>query len=152
MTLEQWSQNGWIQPYEPTTEGVRQLLQVVDRDLSDACTEGLSADGQFQHAYDAALQLCMIPLQASGYRPAKGQGGHHRYAIESLQLTLGEGWSETARYIERCSRLRGQAVYDRIGVVDQEAASELIETVKELRKNVVNWLKRAHPELVPMGI
>ena len=36
---------------DATVAEIHKLLQVVDRDLSDAQAEGLSADGRFQHAY-----------------------------------------------------------------------------------------------------
>ena len=84
MSLEEWLRNAWLQRNEPTVAQIRQLLQVVDRDISDAQAAGLSADGRFQHAYDAALQLCMIALLASGYRVRKGQG-HHQHGIDWLQ-------------------------------------------------------------------
>lgn len=124
MTLRQWLQNGWLQQDETTVAEIKQLLQVVDRDLGDAQATGLSSDGRFQHAYDAALQLCMIALRASGYRVRKGQG-HHKYGIESLRHTLGDQWAEMTDHIERCSRLRGQAMYDRIGVVTEQDAQDL---------------------------
>lgn len=108
MSLEQWLQNSWLARFDATVAEVQQLLQVVDRDLSDAQAGGLSPDARFQHAYDAALQLCMIALKVSGYAVRKGQG-HHKYSIDSLRFTLGSEWAETADHIERCSRLRGQA-------------------------------------------
>lgn len=147
MSLEQWSQNGWLQREDATVAEIRQLLQVVDRDLGDARTPGLSVDGCFQHAYDAALQLCLIPLRAIGYRPRKGQG-HHKYGIDSLRLTLGSAWSETADHIEQCSRLRGQVVYERTGVVSREDATDLLNIADELREEVLNWLKKNHAELI----
>ena len=93
MSLDLWLRNGWLQQDEATVAEIQQLLQVVDRDLADAQVVGLSADGRFQHAYDAALQLCMLALRATGYRVRKGQG-HHKHGIDSLRYTLGEKWSE----------------------------------------------------------
>jgi hypothetical protein len=114
-------QNGWLQHEDATVAEVQQLMRVVDRGLADAEARGLSADGKFLLTYDAALQLCFIPLRASGYRVRKGEG-HHKRGIDSLRLTLGDRWSETADHIERCSRLRAQAVYERTGVVSEEDA------------------------------
>lgn len=151
MSLEQWSRNAWLQQAEPTVAGIQQLLQVVQRDISDAQAKGLSPDGRFQHAYDAALQLCMIALLASGYRVAKGQS-HHKWAIESLRLTLGKKWSDTSDHIEHCSRLRSQGMYDRIDVVSEEDADDLLNTAKQLKTDVVNWLKANHQALVPPGL
>jgi len=148
MSLEQWLQNAWLQKHEPTLPEIQQLFQVVDRDISDAQAAGLSTDGKFQHAYDAALQLCMIALLVAGYRVPKGQG-HHKQAIDSLRYTLGNKWSDTADHIERCSRKRGQAMYERIDVVSKKDADELLGTATELRTDVLEWLKENHPALVP---
>lgn len=148
MSLEQWSRNGWLQPHDPTVAEIQQLLLVVDRDLADAQVPGLSADARFQHAYDAALQLCMLALKASGYHVPKG-AGHHKRGIDSLRHTLGKNWEQTADHIERCSRLRGQAMYERVGVVSEQDARELVETAKKLRIDLVEWLKGNHADLVP---
>lgn len=105
MSLQQWLLNGWLRQDETTVAEIQQLFQVVDRDLGDALVTGLSADGCFQHAYDAALQLCMIALRASGYRVRKGQG-HHKYGIDSLRYTLGNQWAEMSNHIERSNTWR----------------------------------------------
>lgn len=151
MSLQRWFQNGWLQRNEPTVAQIQQLLQVVDRSISDAQAKGLSPDGRFVHAYDAALQLCVIPLLASGYRVRKGEG-HHKRAIDSLRHTLGDRWSETADHIERCSRLRGQAAYEKIGVASDEDADDLLDAAKQLRTDVIHWLKANHPELLPRNL
>ena len=151
MSLEQWLRNGWLQASEPTVAQIQQLLRVVDRDISDAQAKGLSADGRFVHAYNAALQLCIIALLASGYQVSKGQGRHKR-GIDSLRYALGVGWSETADHIERCSRLRAQVIYEQIGVVGEEDADDLLNAAKQLRADVINWLKANHPALVPPNI
>jgi hypothetical protein len=151
MSLEQWLRNGWLQPSEPTVAQIQQLLRVVDREISDAQAAGLSADGTFQHAYDAALQLCRIALLASGYRVGKGEG-HHKHAIDSLRYTLGRNWCDAADHVERCSRLRGQVPYERIDVVSQQDADDLLDTARRLRTDVVDWLKENHPALVPPGM
>ena len=143
--------NCWLLRDEPDLAEIQQLLQVVDLEIADAEIEGLSADGRLQHAYDAALQLCMLALRASGYRVPKGPG-HHKRGIESLRQTLGSDWSDTADHIERCSRLRAQAIYERIDVVSHEDAEELLNTARELRADVVAWLKANHPALVPPGL
>jgi hypothetical protein len=151
MSLEQWLRNNWLQRSEPTIAEIQQLLQVVDRELADAQVPAVSVDGRFQHAYEAALQLCMMALRACGYRVPKG-AGHHKRGIDSLRLTLGEDWSESADHIERCSRRRAQLIYERVDVVSEEDADDLIDTAKQLRADVVAWLKAEHAELVPTGI
>ena len=151
MSLEQWRQNGKLYKADATVGEIQQLFQVVDRDISDAAVHGLSPEGRFQHAYDAALQLCMIALRASGYRVCKGQG-HHKWGIDSLRCTLGAKWSNTADHVERCSRLRGQAMYEQTGVVSDQDADDLLETARRLRSDVLKWLKANYPTLVPPGM
>jgi hypothetical protein len=130
---------------------IQRLLQVVDRDLGDARASGLSVDGRFQHAYDAALQLCIIALRASGYRVPKGEG-HHKRGIDSLRHTLGDRFAATADHLERASRLRSQGMYERVGVVSEEDAKDLIETAVRLRGEVVDWLRGRHAKLLPPGL
>jgi len=44
---------------------MRDLLGVVERDLADGATEGLSADGRMNIAYNAALQAATAALAAT---------------------------------------------------------------------------------------
>ncbi len=148
MSLEQWLRNGWLRSHDPTLPEIEQLIRVVDRELSDARAGDISADGKFEHAYAGALQLCMIALRAAGYSIPKGES-HHKRAIESLAYTLGNNWKESAEYLDRCSRQRGQAMYERIDVVSMEDADDLLEKACQLRVEIVQWLKTNHPKLVP---
>jgi hypothetical protein len=83
MSLETWAKNGWPRPHKITRQEIVDLLGVVERDLKDAQRD-LSADWKFGIAYNAALQLCTILLNASGYRPEKLQA-HYR-PLQSLPL------------------------------------------------------------------
>ena len=38
--------------------------------------------------------------------------------------------------------------YDDVGGASESDADELIEFVKDLRDEVINWLKKTHPELL----
>jgi len=93
----------------------------------------------------------MIPLRTAAYEVCKGESRHKR-AIDSLRYTLGETYAETADYLDRCSRQRGQAMYERIGVVSETDADELLHSAEQLRVDVVLWLKTNHPALVPPGV
>jgi hypothetical protein len=151
MSLEQWLRNAWVQRLDPTLPEILQLFQVVDRELSDARAGGISPDGKFEHAYTAALQLCMLLLRAAGYQVPKSQPRHKR-AIDSLRYTLGEAYAETADYLDRCSRQRGQAMYERVDVVRVDDADELSKSAERLRADVIRWLKTNHPTLVPPNV
>ena len=43
MSLTDWERNGWVTRHETSPNEIRDLLQVVERDLADSGTEGLSA-------------------------------------------------------------------------------------------------------------
>ncbi len=147
MSLEQWRRNGWLISNDTTEAEIAQLIAVVDRELSDAATQGISVDGKFMHAYDAGLILCMIPLRARGYRVTKGSG-HHKRAIESLPLTIGLDLRNVSDQIEIASRKRGQAMYDHVDVVEEKDADVLIQTAKNLRATVLEFLRQNYPQLL----
>jgi hypothetical protein len=148
MSLEQWLRNAWLQRSDATLPGIQQLFALADREIGDATVEALSAEGRFEHAYNAALQLCMIPLRSSGYRVPKGESGHKR-TIESLRYTLGESQAETAVCLERYSRERGRTVYEQTGIVTRQDVEDLLSIARQLRTEVIEWLRATHPGLLP---
>jgi hypothetical protein len=146
MSLEEWANNGWLRPHKTSPQEVADLLAIVARDLADA--EGnISADWRFGIAYNGALKLCTILLQASGYRTEKNL--QHYRTIAALPLILGEQRQDDADYLEVCRRKRNIAEYDRAGAATEEDARELIEFTKELYADVLDWLRQHHPHLVP---
>ena len=145
MSLEQWANNGWLRSHNTSAREIADLLAIVDRDLKDA--EGdISADWQFGIAYNAALKLCTILLHASGYRPEKSLA-HYR-TLAALPLILGERHKDDANYLDTCRTKRNTAEYDRAGVTTEEDAGELIGFVRELRAEVIDWLRKNHPKLL----
>jgi len=87
---------------------VLDLLDIVERDLKDAQCD-LSSDWKFNIAYNAALQLCTILLNASGYRPEKTLA-HYR-TLGALPLILGADRQGDAEYLETCRKTRNTAEY-----------------------------------------
>ena len=144
MSLEQWTKNGWLRPHKASTQETAGLLAIVDRDLKDA-EGGVSDDWRFGIAYNAALKLCTILLRASGYRPERNLA-HYR-TLTALPLILGDARKDDASYLDACRAKRNTAEYETAGVVTGEDAAELIAFVKELRQDVIAWLRKNHPEL-----
>ena len=70
MSLNVWAKSGWLKVHPPTKQQVAAIFGVVDRDLEDS-RSNLSPDGQFNIAYNAALQLCAIALLAEGWKAEK---------------------------------------------------------------------------------
>jgi hypothetical protein len=123
-------------------------LSIVDRELADAGIQAVSPDGRFTHAYNAALTLCRIALLAAGYQVAKGGGAHYR-EINSLVLTLGDSQKDVYIFLSACTKKRGQEMYTDAGVVDPRDVDDLLQTAKQLRDDVLSWLKTDHPHLYP---
>jgi hypothetical protein len=122
------------------------IFGVVDRDLEDS-RRNLSPDGQFNIAYNAALQLCAIVLLAEGWKAEKVKA--HYLTIAALPLILGKARQNDADYIDACRAKRNGLEYDAAGKVSAKEAKELREFAAELREIVVAWLAEKHPQLSP---
>lgn len=144
MSLQDWAEAGWLRPYRTTRDQITALFALVDRDLEDTARD-LSADWQFNIAYNAALQLCSILLNAEGWRPERNLA-HYR-TLQSLPLILGTDWQDDADYMETCRSKRNKTEYDAVGQVTRAQAKELADFAKKLRKKVISWLEEKHPEL-----
>jgi hypothetical protein len=146
MTLRQWATNGWLKPHKTTAEEIGKLLAIARRDVLDAQKEAISDDWRFGIAYNAALKLCTILLHAEGYRPDKNLA-HYR-SLLALPLILGETRKADADYLDACRIKRNAVEYDDVGGATDSEADELIEFVRELEKDVLEWLKKKQPELL----
>ena len=89
MTLQSLLKIGRLKPHAPTADEIRRLLAAAERNLVDARAEIISHETRFDAAYKAIMQLALIALMASGYRPSTNEPGHHQTMIQSLPLTLG---------------------------------------------------------------
>ena len=149
MSLQSWASNGWLRAHQTSPQEIRELLAMVERDLADA--EGdISNDWRFGIAYNAALKLCTVVLHASGYRPEKAL--QHYRTITALPLVLGEQHKPDVDYLDACRMKRNTVEYDRVGGATSEDVRELVEFTKDLRREVLEWLSRNHPQLRPSEI
>jgi hypothetical protein len=146
MSLADWANNGWLRPHKTSPQEIADLLGIVERDLSDA-GGNISADWRFGIAYNGALKLCTILLLASGYRAEKNL--QHYRTIEAMPLVLGSERQDDADYLNVCRNKRNITEYEHTGGVTEADAAELIEFTKELRADVLKWLKQHHPHLMP---
>jgi len=145
MSLQSWQNNGWLRAHKSSPQEIKDLLQIVDRDLNDAGGD-ISTDWRFGIAYNAALKLCTILVHASGYRPEKTL--QHYRTIQALALILGAERQRDVDYLDSCRSRRNTIEYDHVGGVTVNNADELIDFVKELREDVLKWLGKNHPELL----
>lgn len=144
--MSDWHKNGWLRPHKASKEEIANLLEIVERDLTDATAKGLSDDWKFGIAYNAALKLCTILLHSSGYRPEKNLA-HYR-TLQSLPLILGAEHDSNADYLDACRKKRNETEYDFAGGVSEEEVDELIGFCGELKQEVLAWLKKNHKPLL----
>jgi len=151
MSLQNWLQIGQLINHQATIAEVKNLLGVVDREVADASVAGLSDAGRFTHADDAALLLCKLALHASGFEVPKRAPGHHACWINSLEFTLGATHKGTLIHLSKSSTLRHTSLYTHAGVVQKQDADDLLDVARQLRTDLLNWLRSQHPCLLPSG-
>lgn len=145
MSLKSWLESRWILAHSASADEIGKLLSVVDRDLRDAAVAGLSSDAKGNFAYSAALQLATLALHAEGYRP--GRERHHERAIGSLRFTIGAS-QDTVDFLDLARRKRSSAQYSEAGGTSSKEAAEMLEVAAKLRHDVLEWMKKKHPELL----
>lgn len=145
MSLEKWVEYGWLRR-EPTSPAeIRDLLGIVQRGLTDAKVEAISADLRFIAAFGAALTAATMALRACGYRVAT-QSGHHVRTIETLEHTVGLSPNLLQR-LKVFNNKRNKSSYDVSGVISEQELVAMLELAAELREQVDRWLHASHPEL-----
>ncbi len=145
MSLDLYLHNGWIRRHETSPEEIASLLAIAGRDIAQSQIPGLGAEWRFDISYNAALQLAVASLAASGYR-AERQNKHQR-SIECLAFTVGLDHKDVD-LLDRCRRKRHAAVYDQVGAISDQEAAEMIALSQRLRRMVEDWLRRQYPELL----
>jgi len=145
MSLSDWERNGWVVKHRTSRHEIRDLLQVVERDLADSAAEGLSADWRMNIAYNAALQAATAALAAAGYRPSRD--AHHYRVIQSLRETIGADAAVVATF-DAFRKKRNISGYERIGLVSDADAGAMRALAVALRGDVMAWLKRYHGDVL----
>lgn len=97
-------------------------------------------------AYNAALQAANAALAAAGYRAARDQ--HHFRIIQSLRDTIG-ATGELVSTFDAFRKKRNITGYERVGAVSDADAAEMRRLALSIRDDVLDWLRRSHPQLVP---
>ena len=107
---------------------------------------GVSADWRFGIAYNATLKLCTILLYAEGYKAERNL--QHYRTIQALPKILGSEKNDDADYLDTCRAKRNTAEYDSVGVATESDSDELIEFAESFRGEVMEYLRKNHPELL----
>lgn len=145
MSLDGWLSEGRIKKHHPTTKEIAGLLQLVERDLSDALTSSLSSDRRFSTGYNAILQLSTVVVRAAGYRT--GGPAHHWVTFQLLPEILGRDEQERTDYFDSCRTKRNTADYDYAGMISETEVVEILREADLFKSHVLAWLRANHPTL-----
>lgn len=149
ITWKKLETSGIVKAHKSSSGEIEALLAVVSRNLADAAITSLSDDGRFLMSYSAAYQLSTIAILASGYKP---QGtDHHKVTFSTIPVALGPEFTLLSDYLERCRRKRNNLQYDQAGVATASEADELFRKCTTFRNDVLDWLRRNHPKLLPVS-
>ena len=90
MTWKELLNQGRVERIPGTREEFAQLRAVAERSPADARLKGMSVDGRFGHAYEAARALASMVIRAAGYRVRVHGGGHYNtfLALEAADAEL----------------------------------------------------------------
>jgi uncharacterized protein (UPF0332 family) len=146
MSLQDWQNHGWLRIHKTTPKEIEELFNIVDRDLKAAQTQELNPDWQYGIAYNAALKLCTILLYTEGYR-SENNNAHYR-TIDAMPYILGPKRKTDGDYLNACRGIRNTLEYERTNEVNQDDVNELVEFVKELKQDVIDYLKVKHPKIL----
>lgn len=135
-----------VERVPPSAEELDGLRELLARNLNDARLSGLSADGRFAMAYNAARLLSTIAIRAAGYR-VRGHAGAHYGTFVALEAAMGSSVSDIAGYFDTCRRKRNELSYDTAGIASDGEAAELLEKATAFSALVEDWLRRNHPAL-----
>lgn len=118
MSLSDWVKNGWITEQKSSRDEIRDLLVVVERDLHDCRTAGLSSDWRFNIAYNAALQAATAALGSSRLSSCPRSSSCPRHTVARLHHRCGTAVYPQTRYFPQeaeSGQLRNRWEYIRAG-------------------------------------
>lgn len=104
----------------PDTAEFHGLLRSGLARLADAQIPGISLEGRFDLAYNAAHALCLAALRQHGYR-----AGNRYIVFQVLPHTLGLG-AEVWRVLAKCHEVRNLGEYEGELNVDERLLIDLI--------------------------
>ena len=95
--------------------------------LADAKKSGLSAEGRFDLAYNAAHAFALAAMRWHGYRPAN----KHYVVFQALVHTLGMS-REVCRILDKCHGIRNTLEYDGAFNADRQLLADLLQAAEEV--------------------
>jgi len=109
VSLKDLLNQGSIKLHKTSREEIKNLLELIRRDIKDATVKTISTDRRFATAYNAALQSATVVIYCKGYMPTGW--GHHYTVFKALKLIMGENYYDIADYFDSCRSKRNVTDY-----------------------------------------
>ena len=149
MKLKDWAAKYHLKEEISSREEIAELLQLTDQKLEDCrILSGVAVSTDHYHAsvYAIALPLATAPLRAEGFRPPTMSDGGHSLLFQALTLTVDKR-NKYLSPLQEARIARNQTTYTSVGSHDKDEIDKLLATIRELRTDVEQWLRKEHPEL-----
>jgi hypothetical protein len=131
---------------EPTSKAeLDELRAMVVTNLHDAHVAGLSAQGRYEFAYNAARLVATLVIRASGYR-VSARGGHHFYTFMALE-TADPAFARAAALFDAARNKRNDFSYDTPIPISDTDARDLLVAVEQFQREVERWIRSKTPGL-----
>src|SRR5438094_9536989 len=110
MTWKDLLEQGRVERKTARKPELQELRAVARRSLGDARLDGISVDGKFGHAYEAARALATVVIRAAGCR-VRAHGGAHYNTFLALEAADPELFARHAAYFNECREKRNALSY-----------------------------------------
>ena len=131
---------------EPTSkQDLDAIRQMIATNLNDANVAGLSSQGRYEFAYNAARLMATVVIRASGYRVIS-RTGHHFFTFQALE-TADPAFMMAAAHFDAARRKRNDFSYDTPVSISETDADELVEAVEQFQRDAEKWIFAKNPTL-----
>lgn len=140
MTLEEMEMNGFLVREEFRKGEVAEFRSAIAGCLADARNADNFAPNRLELAYKAILKSALLALRVRGLR-LKSSQGHHRFAMESLEYTIGVIVTDVDYFCD-LAQMRHDDMYNSTPVSDADL-QDAIAAATTLSTRLDAWLRDA---------
>lgn len=130
----------------PSKQELDELREVVATNLADADVPGLSPQGRYEFAYNAARLAATMAVRATGHR-VTARNGFHYYTFQALEAVHPAAFGKHATYFDAARSKRNDFSYDGPTNLTDTEATELVAEAKRFLTAVEAWIA-AHAPLL----
>jgi hypothetical protein len=122
-----------------------ELRTMAAVNLHDSHVTGISAQGRYEFAYNAARLIATVVVRACGYR-VTAKSGHHYFTFQSLQAS-DRSFVRVAIHFDDARDKRNDLSYDSPVLISDTEANDLVKTVEQFQREAETWIQTKFPKL-----